>query len=193
MGGDVATNLTASDVGQIDTGPEPKPLVFLVVVKGEPVGQALVPDAAPEPRFPVVADVVIHQGEPGHSSGQDADLVAANGRTAKGDIPAALNQDANALAAVGVGGIGRPDQHRAGEVDFNAVTLDPNDRGIRGHRLEPVGRRPNDDALGDDQPRRQIDGVGRCRDYQKGCEEAKHAQMLLQDRVPGYTEPTRFR
>jgi hypothetical protein len=91
----------ALHVDEEDPGAVTQPLVLLVVVEVEPVHQALVSRAAPEPGPPVVADVEAVQREVPHSARQHADLVPSDARPFERDVAATLDENADPAAASG--------------------------------------------------------------------------------------------
>ena len=88
----------AAHVVQVDRGAEAQPLVRFVVVKREPVDEALVLDEAEEPGLPVVAEIGIADLDVASAAHEDAHFEAANACPDDADVPSSVDANRDAFA-----------------------------------------------------------------------------------------------
>ncbi len=148
--GGIAPDLASFDVTQIRTRAVPQPLVFLVVVEGEPVNQAFVLDLAVKPRLPVIAEVVVDEGKIERVAGEDTNCVAADARVDDAHVPATFDADGYSAREIGRGIRRDSLQRRTGKIEGDVVAADRNHRRIEGGRRRQevdsrsYARRPRD-------------------------------------------------
>src|ERR1051326_1278165 len=136
-----------------------EPLAFIVMMEGEPIDEAFMFDNTEEPRFPVVAQVVVGQRKSSRAPRQDPDLVPTDVAMKNADVSAALDTDGYARTGVGVGfRIGSLNRH-TGQVHSNIVAAYGDGGGVnRRGRLQAIGARLHAHGGCQDQTRMELDG-----------------------------------
>ena|SRR6266849_7698173 len=116
-------------------------------------------DETEEPRFPVVAYVVIEKLDSLRAAHEDGDLVAVDVCVKYADILAPFNSDCHSGGRIGIGIRVDSLQRCSPEVDGDIIAADPDDRRIEGGgRGEAVGVSLYMHRGGDDESWVKIDG-----------------------------------
>ena len=125
---------------EIRGGAEAEPLVLLVVMERQPVGDALVLDEAEEPWLPVVAQIVVGERESARAASENADLVAAHARVA-GCVTFSppSTRMATPASRVRIGARRRAVERRAGEVDGDVDAANRDRGGVERRRARRDG------------------------------------------------------
>src|SRR6059058_591612 len=125
---DVATDLTATDILQIERRAETQPLVLLVVMEREPIDQAFMLSEAVQPWLPVATQVAIENAEVARAADANGDRVTTNAGAADGDVSSAVDENRDAASVVGERTLSGADERAAGEIDGEIVPAHDNER-----------------------------------------------------------------
>jgi hypothetical protein len=132
-------DFSATDVGEIRAGAKAQPLVVLVVVVREPVDQALVFRYAEQPRFPVVAQIIVRERQAASAARHEADLVASDRRVHDPYVPSADDPNSHPRGSIRIGARVGTNEGCTGKVDRKVIAADRDDGGVeRAGRGQPV-------------------------------------------------------